>query len=169
MFSRVLLSVAILSLVAACSSKKTTENVDSNAGATPVAETKVDDKAMSFDAAGSDSGTIEGLSTVRFEYDKALLTADAKKTLAGNANWMKARPNVNIQVEGHCDNRGTIEYNLALGEKRAQTVKNYIVGLGIPANRISIISYGEEKPLAQGDSEDVHAKNRRANFVPLSQ
>lgn len=169
MFSRLFLGLSLLTLVVSCSSKKTTENVDNKANAAPVSDTAVDQTPMSFDAAGSDSGKIDGLSSINFEYDKANLTETAKKTLVANANWMKSRATTNIQIEGHSDNRGTIEYNLALGERRAQTVKNYIVGLGIAANRVSIISYGEEKPLATGDNEAAYAKNRRANFVPLAQ
>jgi len=74
---------------------------------------------------------------------------------------------MNIQIEGHCDSRGSIEYNLALGERRAKSVKAYLVSLGIEANRLNIISFGEEKPLADGDTESAHAQNRRANFVPI--
>ncbi len=128
----------------------------------------VDSAPMSFDAAGSDSGKIDGLATVHFEYDKSTLSSVVKKELAGNAQWMKSNPKTNIQIEGHCDNRGTIEYNLALGERRAQAVKNYMVGLGIPADRLNIISYGEEKPVMQGDTEEAWAKNRRANFLPIT-
>ena len=74
-----------------------------------------------------------------------------------------------IQIEGHCDSRGSVEYNLALGERRAKAVKAYMGSLGIDSKRMTIISYGEEKPIATGDSEDAYAKNRRANFVPLAQ
>jgi peptidoglycan-associated lipoprotein len=80
---------------------------------------------------------------------------------------MKKNPNVNVQIEGHCDARGSIEYNIALGERRANAVKNYMTSLGIPGDRLSVISYGKEKPLNQGDSESAYAANRRANFVPL--
>jgi peptidoglycan-associated lipoprotein len=123
---------------------------------------------MSFDAAGSDSGKIEGLFTVHFEYDKATLTSEAKKHLASNAQWIKANPKVKVQVEGHCDNRGTIEYNLALGERRAQSVKKYLQGLGVSGDQLTTISYGEEKPVMSGDSEAAWSKNRRANFLPTT-
>lgn len=120
-----------------------------------------------FDPTGSDSGKIQGLQTVNFEYDKSRLTSEARKALAGNAEWIRNKKNVTVQVEGHCDSRGSVEYNLALGERRAKSVKNYLVSLGVQANRLTIISYGKEKPIDSSDSEDAFNKNRRANFVPL--
>ncbi|MEN0057878.1 MAG: peptidoglycan-associated lipoprotein Pal, partial [Bdellovibrio sp.] len=106
------------------------------------------------------------LVTVRFGYDKSSLDSQAKKDIATNVAWMKANPTVNVQIEGHCDARGTIEYNVALGERRANAVKAYMASLGIPGNRLSVISYGKEKPLDSADTEAAWAKNRRANFVP---
>jgi peptidoglycan-associated lipoprotein len=88
--------------------------------------------------------------------------------LEGNAAWIKSNAKTTVQIEGHCDSRGTIEYNLALGERRAQAVKNYLVGLGVAADRLNVISYGEEKPLVPGDSEEAWTKNRRANFLPIA-
>lgn len=159
---KLVIAIAAIVLTVGCASKKKdteTQNV-------PVA--KEDSTPMSFDASGSDSGKIGGLVTVHFEYDKSTLSAQAKKDLAGNGEWIKSNPKTTIQIEGHCDNRGTIEYNLALGERRAQAVKTYLVGMGIPADRLSVISYGEEKPVVQGDSEEAWAKNRRANFLPMA-
>ena len=129
----------------------------------------LDSTAMSFDPAGSDSGKIDGLQTVPFEFDKSNLTAKAKKLIQGNVEWMNKNAKVKVQIEGHCDNRGSIEYNVALGERRANAVKEYMMSLGIPASRLATISYGEEKPLVSGDSEEAWAKNRRANFVPSAQ
>lgn len=166
MFRVLMLSIVAVAMVVGCSSKKKTDDSAANAGA---ADTAIDQSAMSFDAAGSDSGKISGLATIFFDYDKAALTADAKQILSANADWLKNNAKVNLQIEGHCDSRGTIEYNLALGERRAQSVKAYLVGLGVAANRLSVISYGEEKPLEQGESDSAMAKNRRANFVPLAQ
>jgi peptidoglycan-associated lipoprotein len=122
-----------------------------------------------FDKAGSDSGSIKGLSSVHFDYDSSTLSSDARRALAENAEWIKGHNNATIQIEGHCDSRGSVEYNLALGERRAKAVKAYMGSLGIDSKRMTIISYGEEKPIATGDSEDAYAKNRRANFVPLAQ
>lgn len=158
----VLLAVVYISGCSSSTKKEQTETVPSQG------ENSVDSSPMSFDAAGSDSGKIDGLVTVHFDYDKATLSSVVKKELAGNAQWMKSNPKTTIQIEGHCDNRGTIEYNLALGERRAQAVKNYLVGLGIPADKLSIISYGEEKPVLQGDNEEAWSKNRRANFLPVT-
>lgn len=158
----VTLLLASLVLAVGCSSKKKAEDAE-GAGGAPA----IDSTPMNFDVAGSDSGKISGLTTIHFDYDKATLSAEAKQEIKGNVDWMKSNGTVKVQVEGHCDARGSIEYNLSLGERRAQSVKNYMVSLGIPASRLSIISYGKEKPLATGDSESDYAKNRRANFVPL--
>ncbi len=147
-----------------CSSSKKAEDAAAGEGGAEA----IDQTAMNFDAAGSDSGNIAGLSTIYFDYDQANLSSEARSTLAQNAEWMKAN-NANVQIEGHCDSRGSIEYNLALGERRAKAVKNYMVSLGIPAARLSIISYGEEKPLDPSENESAWSKNRRANFLPLSQ
>ena len=155
----------------ACSSKKKAEDNQAPLESTvsEPAAPAIESTPMNFDATGSDSGKIDGLQTIFFDYDKAALSGDAKKKLQGNADWMKSHGNSKMQIEGHGDARGSIEYNLSLGERRAQSVKVYMQGLGIPAGRISIISYGKEKPLANGDSESDYAKNRRANFVPLGQ
>lgn len=128
----------------------------------------VDSAAMSFDASGSDSGKIDGLKTVFFDYDKSTLSAEAKRTIAGNVEWMKKNANTKVQIEGHCDNRGSIEYNVALGERRANAVRDYMASLGIAGSRLATISYGEEKPLVSSENESAWKKNRRANFVPSS-
>lgn len=167
----VLLAAAVsLSLVIGCKSKpKAEESTDSTATTTTNPTPEIDSTPMSFDAQGSDSGKINGLQTINFDYDKSALSADAKKKVQGNVDWLKTKNNVNIQIEGHCDNRGSIEYNLSLGERRAQAVKAYMVSLGINGSKISIISYGKEKPLSNDDSDAAQSKNRRANFVPISQ
>lgn len=162
---KLVFALLAVAFIAGCGSSTKTTQTDTVANQ---GNNAVDSAPMSFDAAGSDSGKIDGLVTVHFEYDKSTLSSVVKKELAGNAQWMKSNPKTNIQIEGHCDNRGTIEYNLALGERRAQAVKNYMVGLGIPADRLNIISYGEEKPVMQGDTEEAWAKNRRANFLPVT-
>ncbi len=162
----VLLSALVLSV--SCASKKKSEApVGGAEGGTM--DTNVTSQDMSFDPAGSDSGNISGLSTVNFEYDSSTLTSESRRKLAENADWIKANSRVTVQIEGHCDSRGSVEYNLALGERRAKAVKNYLVSLGIDTKRLTILSYGEEKPIAMGDTEEAYAKNRRANFVPLAQ
>ena len=128
----------------------------------------VTDQSIMFDPMGSDSGKISGLSTVTFAYDRDTLSSSARRKLAENAEWLKSHDGVILQIEGHCDNRGSIEYNLALGERRAKSVKNYVQSLGVASDRLTIISYGKEKLVSEGDSESAHAQNRRANFVPIS-
>lgn len=127
----------------------------------------VSDKSISTDPQGSDSGRIDGLVSVNFGYDQATLTNEARAKLKQNADWIKKNGQYTIQIEGHTDERGSVEYNLSLGERRAKSVKSYLEGLGVESRRMTIISYGEEKPIDSGDSEGAWAKNRRANFVPL--
>ena len=122
---------------------------------------------ISFPALGSDSGEIPGLKTVTFGYDQSSLSTEARRVLAENATWIQDNTQVLIQVEGHCDSRGSIEYNLSLGERRAKSVKDYLVSLGVDIHRLSTISYGKEKPLDSSPTEEAFAMNRRANFVPL--
>lgn len=159
-----LIGLALVATTVSCS-KKVKEDAASDAGA---AVGGISQEAINFNAAGSDSGTIAGLSTVNFAYDSSALDAKARGLLKENADWMKTNGKIAIQVEGHCDSRGSVEYNLALGERRAKAVKDYLTSLGVESKRLSIISYGKEKPLELGDSEEVYAKNRRANFVPLA-
>ena len=161
------LSVFLLVAGLSCSSKDKKADEDSAAVAAGEPDANVSAKDMSFDPEGSDGGKISGLSTVNFEYDKATLTSVTRDLLKENANWIKGNDNVVVQIEGHCDTRGSVEYNLALGERRAKSVKSYLESLGVDPKRMTIISYGEEKVIDSGDSEDAHAKNRRANFVPL--
>jgi peptidoglycan-associated lipoprotein len=102
---------------------------------------------------------------VFFEFDSASLTAEAQEILRAKAEWLRDNPGVRVLIEGHCDERGTNEYNLALGDRRAFSSKAFLTDLGIDDARISIISYGEERPIAPGASEEAWAKNRRAHFV----
>ncbi|HYY24952.1 MAG TPA: peptidoglycan-associated lipoprotein Pal [Candidatus Udaeobacter sp.] len=105
------------------------------------------------------------LKDIFYDFDRYDLKADARDTLKANADWLKNNPSARIEIEGHCDDRGTNEYNLALGAKRAQTAKDYLVTLGIPAERLSTISYGEEIPVCKEQEESCWQKNRRARFV----
>ncbi len=105
------------------------------------------------------------LQTVYFDFDSYVLTQASRDTLYNNAEYLLKKYNGTIQVEGHCDERGSDEYNLALGEKRAKSALNYLTTLGVPANRLSFISYGKEKPVDPGHDEAAWAKNRRAEFV----
>ena len=108
------------------------------------------------------------LKDIHFDFDRYDILPEDAQILKENAALLMNYPKVKIQVEGHCDERGTNEYNLALGERRANAAKKYLVSLGISADRISSISYGEEKPLDTGHNEEAWAKNRRGHFVILS-
>jgi len=108
------------------------------------------------------------LKDIHFDFDKYDVRPQDEGILKENAAWLKNNPKMKIQIEGHCDERGTSDYNLALGETRANMTKRYLVSLGIASDRISTISYGEERPLDTGHNEEAWAKNRRAHFVVLS-
>ena len=99
---------------------------------------------------------------VFFAFDRSDISAEARESLTRQADWLRRYPNVTVTIEGHCDERGTREYNLALGERRAQAVKNVLVALGIPASRITTISYGKERPIVVGSNEEAWAQNRVA-------
>jgi len=108
------------------------------------------------------------LKDIHFEFDRYDLTPEAKRILAENAQVLLEHPTWKIQIEGHCDERGSNEYNLALGEKRARSARDYLIKLGIAPERLSIISYGEEMPLDPRHCEEAWAKNRRCHFVILA-
>jgi peptidoglycan-associated lipoprotein len=100
-----------------------------------------------------------------FDYDKADIRADARDVLAADATYLKKYPSVQFTIEGHCDERGTAQYNLALGDRRANAARDYLVSLGVDASRAKTVSYGKERPFAPGHDEDSWQKNRRAHFV----
>ncbi len=105
------------------------------------------------------------LSDIHFDYNDYSIRSQDGEILKTNANWLTQHPQSRVQIEGHCDNRGSEEYNLALGAKRAQAAKDYLETLGIAADRMSTISYGKELPLCTEDTEDCWAQNRRDHFV----
>jgi peptidoglycan-associated lipoprotein len=109
------------------------------------------------------------LKDLRFGYDAADLDGDAQRIADMNIDWLRANPKAKVELEGHCDERGTIEYNLGLGSRRASAVKEYLMTNGITADRISTISYGKELPLCHEPSEECFARNRRVHFVVLGQ
>jgi len=102
-----------------------------------------------------------------FDFDRSELKDDARATLQRKADVMRDNPDVTLRIEGHCDERGTVEYNLALGERRAEAAKQYLVDLGIDPDRLTTISYGEERPLEEGHNEAAWSRNRRDEFVPI--
>ena len=150
----VLMLAATLAL-SACSKPKAAE--DSNLPSAANA----DENTMG----DSDNGKAMGLQSIHFGYDAYTLDEEIKTTLKSNAQILKDKASLKIQVEGHCDARGGIQYNLGLGEKRANMVKKFLESQGVAANRITTISYGKEKPMDAGTTDEAYAKNRRANFA----
>ena len=104
------------------------------------------------------------LKTVYFDYDRAYIRTDAAASLQGNAAYLKQSSGASVVIEGHCDNRGTNEYNLALGQRRADSSRDYMANLGIDRNRMRTTSYGEEKPVCYQNEESCWQRNRRADF-----
>jgi len=102
---------------------------------------------------------------IHFEFDRSNLLPEAQEILRSKAQWLRDNPDVLAIIEGHCDERGTNEYNLALGDRRANSAKAYLIDLGIAGSRLTCISYGEERPLDPGHNEEAWAKNRRAQFT----
>ncbi len=113
----------------------------------------------------SDSGKAGTLSTVYFDFNSSTLSSSTRDALESNANFLKEHPSVEVQIEGHADERGGVQYNLALGEKRSQAVKQYLVSMGVSSSRVTTISFGKERPIAFGHDESAWSQNRRANFV----
>ena len=106
---------------------------------------------------------------IHFDFDKYDIRPDAKPILQNVASWLLKNTSAKILVEGHCDERGTNEYNLALGDRRAKAARDYLIALGIASNRIEMLSYGEEKPLCKESTEECWTKNRRGHFVILKE
>jgi len=132
---------------------------------TPTAATTTPAPSSTARPAVQDFAAVPELADVFFDFDKYDIRPGDAKTLDANANWLKSNPNHLVLIEGHCDERGTNEYNLALGERRAKSTMNYLVSQGVQANRITIISYGEERPQCTEHNEACWAKNRRAHFL----
>ena len=109
--------------------------------------------------------TSKDLSRIYFDFDRSEIKSDYKKTMDGNAAWLKKNKDAKVVIEGHCDERGTEEYNVALGQHRAKAAKDYLTSAGIAGDRLSTKSYGEEKPLETCHNESCWWKNRRAEFV----
>ena len=152
--------------------KWTAENPNASTGtpkvaAKPPAPPPADSGAKSSldDLRSGQAPTAGPLKDVGFDFDSAALSEGARATLRANADWLKSNAAARVQIEGHCDERGTAEYNMALGAKRAQAAMDYLATLGIAANRLSTISYGEEIPVCKEKTEECWSKNRRARFV----
>jgi len=126
-------------------------------------------KAMREREAAAAAAKGSGFENIYFGFDQYALTPEARATLKKHADWLRANRGYAMRIEGHCDERGTNEYNLALGQRRADATKKYLVGLGVDSKRLSTVSYGEEKPLDPGHDEGAWTKNRRAQFAVTKQ
>lgn len=146
-------------------SSNTSSNVDTSSTASGSSAVSTDTSTgttIGSVSAGSEQDFLVNVGDrVFFNYDRSDLTAQAQSALARQAAWLLQYPQAAIQVEGHCDERGTREYNLALGERRANSVREYLISLGVSADRISTISYGKERPAVEGVGEEAWAQNRR--------
>ena len=176
MFYKILLTIFLAVFISACST--TPKDIADSSGSGSSGEfntastTSEDVASTAIDTATSDfSGVIRGTQEdlvvsvgdrVFFGYDSAELDADAQELLQAQAAWLKQYNKTSIIIEGHCDERGTREYNLALGERRAQAVKNYLNGLGVSTSSMSTISYGKERPAVVGSNDDAWGQNRRS-------
>jgi peptidoglycan-associated lipoprotein len=159
-----LLVVGLAFVIAGCGGKKA---VDTDP--TDIPEAPVVDEPEPVEEPVEEVKPVEvplpELDDVYFAFDKHDLNSESKRYLEGNASELKRASDVTIIVEGHCDERGTKAYNLSLGEKRAKAAKDYLVSLGISGSRVTIISYGKERPFDPGHNEAAWAKNRRGHFV----
>lgn len=159
---------AALLLVAACQTAP--EEAATTAGEGAAVAAGEDAAVAALEVEGATPGSVEDFALnvgdrVFFDLDKSVLSAQGRRTLERQAEWLKLYPNKILTVEGHCDERGTREYNLALGERRSAAVKDYLTALGIDENRIETISYGKERPYALGHNEAAWDQNRRGVTV----
>ena len=144
------------------SSKKAGEDANASMSATDDMSASLADIQLNAD---SDSGKAGPLKTVYFAFNSSTLGYDTREALNNNAEFMKANPSVKVEIEGHADERGSVQYNLALGERRAKAVRDYLIAMGIEGSRMTTISFGKERPIAFGHDESAWGQNRRANFV----
>jgi peptidoglycan-associated lipoprotein len=153
--------VGVLFLLAACSSSQETAPGAGGPGGPGGAGAGAGGVGSYAPGSQQDLAATAG-DRVFFAFDRSDISSEARQILTRQADWLRRYPSVAVTIEGHCDERGTREYNLALGERRAQAVKNVLVALGIPASRISTISYGKERPIVVGSDEAAWAQNRVA-------
>jgi peptidoglycan-associated lipoprotein len=138
---------------------------EQKATAPAVQEEQKPEAAVTEEAKPERAPEAAGLQPIYFDFDQSSIREDAKSVMTANAEWLKANPNAKIRIEGNCDERGTKEYNQALGQRRASSAKKYLADLGIAAKRISLISYGKEKPICSEQNEECWQKDRRGDFV----
>ncbi|OFV88910.1 MAG: peptidoglycan-associated lipoprotein [Acidobacteria bacterium RBG_16_68_9] len=165
-----LVAVVIALVGAGCSGKKKGLGPDGE-GAARMGEESLGAGSLDQARAGTlrAPGAAGPLKDVQFDYDSFELDSYARETLKQDADWLREHRSARVEIEGHCDDRGTVEYNLALGAKRAAAVKSYLVSLGISADRLNTISYGEELPLCHEPEESCWRTNRRAHPVVVAE
>ena len=149
-----------------------TEQATSMTTPNPATEAKTAEAKPEMKSEGSNEkagAMAEGPKPIYFDYDKSFIRNDAKSVMKENAQWLKANPKVKVKIEGNCDERGTVEYNQALGQRRAASAKKYLTEMGVSAHRISLISYGKEKPICSEHDESCWQKNRRDDFVVMGE
>lgn len=154
------LCLAIILVSSSCSHNKTKSEEEDK----PAAGFQTQDTQLG----SSDTGNSFGLKTIHFDFDSSDLSSENKALVKEDAQILKNNPTLKIQVEGHCDARGGVQYNIALGEKRAQSVQHLMMDYGVAEDRVTVLSYGKERPLDTADSEEAYAKNRRGNLVVTS-
>lgn len=160
-----LATAAFISLLVVGCAKKQTVAPTGDTGKTEAKDTRPTDTGQGDQGGAVNTEPSSKFRTIYFDFDRYNLRDDAKADLRKNIDVMKAEADLKIIIEGHCDERGTVEYNLALGERRAKSARDYMVSMGIKGDRLSTISYGKERPAAFGHDEEAWAKNRRAEFV----
>jgi len=149
-----------LMVTAGCSSKSAVTSSDDTAG-----QLTAPSMSQSPSGYGFDKWQTGPLGDVFFDFDSSVLSPEAQEQLKNNASWMGSNAVKRALIEGHCDGRGTSEYNLALGERRSVSAKEYMVRLGVASSRLETVSFGEERPFDTAQNEDAFAKNRRAHFI----
>lgn len=161
--TNVLMVLSLALVIASCSS--TSEKSDDSSSDTDTMVTDNTDATNMELNGSSDESTAGPLRTIYFDYNSSSLSFAAREALEANAQFLKMSESIAIQIEGHADERGGVQYNIALGEKRAQSVKDYLTALGVSVERITTVSYGKDRPLTFGHDDEAWSKNRRANFV----
>ncbi len=146
-----------------CSKKHAKSDQDRMAGDEIVEDSTL--RAATDDVTSTDAESLFKFQDALFDYDKYNIRSDARDVLDSVAAWLKKHKDINVLIEGHCDDRGTNDYNLALGEKRANSARDYLIARGVSSKRMSTLTYGEEKPVCSSMNESCRQNNRRAHFV----
>ena len=162
-FYLILVTILAGVIISGCAKKAVTKSEGETVAKPAVEEKSPAQKEEPIPAA--EEKKILELKNAFFDFDKSIIREDAKAPLQSNAEFLRANKNTKIVIEGHCDERGTIEYNIALGQRRAESAKRYLINLGIDASRISTVSYGKERPFCKEHNEDCYQRNSRPHFI----